>query len=162
MRFDWARIRSPEYVVGASSVVLLASMLLLPWYHLPSPTGTHRVDGWNGLSHARWLLLVTVIVGLAAFLLQAAKRAPAVPVTMFMFAGFLGAGSAIWLIVRVLIDPPGGSRMVGGFIGLLAACGIAYGGYASIRAEGIAPGDAPRDIPKVDPSASPPSSRAES
>ena len=174
MRFDWARIRLPEYIVGASSVVLLASMLLLPWYHLKSLSTVRgpgfvglrfeitRVDGWNGLSHARWLLLATVVVGLAAFLLQAARRPPAVPVAMFLLAGILGGASVAWLIYRVLIDPPGGSRMVGGFVGLLAAGGIAYGGYASLRSEGIAPGDAPQDIPTVDLSSLPPSSSAES
>ena len=153
MRFDWARIRLPEYVIGAGSAVLLASMLLLPWYHLRTLTGIHRVDGWNGLSHARWLLVVTVAVGFAAFLFQAARRAPAIPVTLSLFAGFLGAASAAWLIYRVLIDPPGSSRMVGGFVGLAGACAIAVGGYLSVRTEGIAPSDAPQDIPTLDLSA---------
>ena len=162
MSFDWARIRLPEYLIGAGSVALLASMLLLPWYRLtsvvavPGPhavilrLGLRTVDGWNGLNHARWLILVTVVVGVATFLLQAARRAPAVPVTMSLVAGVLGGATAAWLIYRVLIEPPGGSRRIGGFVGLLSACLIAYGGYASLRLEGIAPSDAPSDIPTVD------------
>ena len=55
----------------------------------------------------------------------------------------------MWLIYRVLISPPGGSRDLGGIIGLLSALAITYGGYASLRLEGIAPADGPGEIPTV-------------
>lgn len=138
-----SRLRWPEWLIGAGSAVLLASMLLLPWY-------AHSVDGWNGLRHSRWLIVVTVAFGLAAGLVQAGRRAPAVPVTMTMLAGALGGLTVLWLIYRVLISPPGASRMVGGFIGLAASAAIAYGGWRSMRLDGISEADGPGEIPVVD------------
>ncbi len=140
-----ARVRWPEWLIAAGSAVLLASMLALPWY-------AHSVNGWNGLRHSGWLLVVSAGTGLALLVLQAALRAPAVPVTITLFAALLGGASVVWLIYRVLISPPGGDRLAGGFIGLLGAAAIAYGGWRSLRLEGIAEGDAPPAIPTVDPS----------
>jgi hypothetical protein len=156
MRFVISRLRWPEWVIGAGALLLLAAMLLLPWYELTQASGgagpkyyiTVSVDGWNGLHNARWLLLVTSLLGLAAFVTQATRRAPAVPVTLCLFASLLGGLSGLWLIYRVLINPPGG-REIGGWIGLIAACAIAYGGFESLRMEGIAPSDAPAEIPTI-------------
>jgi hypothetical protein len=156
MRFEPSRVRWPEWTVGAGSMLLLGSVLLLPWYQLSEsspPPGpryfiTYSLDGWNGLHSARWLLLVTIVTGLALLFFQATRRAPAIPVTFSLLAALIGALAALWLIYRVLIDPPGG-RQLGGWIGLLGACAIAYGGYRSLRLEGISPADAPPEIPTV-------------
>jgi hypothetical protein len=152
MGFDASRIRWPEWVVGGAGAVLAASMLLLPWFTLVSvagpPGAAHKVDGWDGLQHGRWLLLVTIVLALAALIAQATRRPPAVPVTLAVLASWLGGLSVAWLIYRVIIDPPGG-RAVGGWIGLIAAAAIAYGGYRSVRLEGIADRDAPHDIPMI-------------
>lgn len=157
MRLRASRLRWPEWLIGAGGVVLLAAMLLLPWYQLTLASGgagpkyyvPQKVDGWHGLSNSHWLLVVTILVALATAFFQAQRRAPAIPVTLSLFASLLGGASVLWLIVRVVIDPPGG-REIGGWIGLLAAAAIAYGGYASLRAEGIAREDAPAEIPTVD------------
>jgi hypothetical protein len=149
-----SRLRWPEWLIGAGSAVLLASMLALHWY-------AHSTDGWHGLRHARWLVAVTVAVGFLAVVAQASRQAPAVPVTLTLFAMLLGGLTVLWLIYRVLISPPGGDRMAGGFIGLAGACAVAYGSWRSLRTEGIAPEDAPSEIPVVDPHRRPPDQRPE-
>jgi hypothetical protein len=151
-----SRLRWPEWLIGAGGVVLLAAMVLMPWYTLtlssrpPGPVYLvpQQLDGWHGLKIAHWLLVLTVLVALAVAFFQAQRRAPALPVSLTVFALILGAVSTLWLIVR-LIDPPGG-RGIGGWIGLLGAAAVAYGGYASLRMEGIAPVDAPTQIPTID------------
>jgi hypothetical protein len=157
MRFDRTRLRRPELIVGIGGLALLGSMLLLPWYSLRSVSGPPAplylikisVDGWNGLRDAHWLLLVTILVAFGLVFFQAARRAPAIPVVFSMLTAVLGGLTVVWLIYRVLIGPPGGGREIGGFIGLLAALAITYGGYASLRLEGIAPADGPGAIPIV-------------
>ena len=157
MRFDRTRLRRPEWIVGIGGVVLLGSMLLLPWYSLTSVSGPPgpqyfiktSVDGWHGLRHGHWLLLVTILMAFALVFFQVTQRSPAVPVTLSLFVAVLGGATVLWLIYRVLISPPGDSREAGGFIGLLGALAIAYGGYASLRLEGIAPADGPGEIPIV-------------
>jgi hypothetical protein len=138
-------------------VLLLAAMLLVPWYTLTLTSGPagpqyfipQQVDGWHGLTVGRWVLLLTVLVALATAFFQAQRRAPALPATLAVLAGPLGVLSALWLIVAVLIDPPGG-RGIGGWIALLASVAIAYGAYASARMEGVAPEDGPTEIPTID------------
>jgi hypothetical protein len=144
-----SRLRRGEWLVGAGSLVLLASMVVIPSFR-----PTHQaalVDGWRGLSHARWLIVVTIAAGLALVLLQAARRGPALPVTFSLLVMLLGGVSVLWLIYRVLVSPPAGSRDVGGIVALVSACAITFGGWASLRQEGIAPEDQPHEIPTVDP-----------
>lgn len=157
MSFDASRIRWPEWVVGVGGALLLASMLLLPWFALatysgppgpPVPGAPNKVDGWNGLTHGRWLVILAVLLALAAIISQARRRAPALPVTLVLLASWIGGLTFLYLIYRVIISPPGG-REPGGWIGLIAAGAVAYGGYRSVRMEGIAAQDAPLDIPVV-------------
>ena len=157
MRLDPKRLRRPEWIVGVGGLVLLAAMLLFSWYtrsSVSAPPGPqfvvkYSVDGWNGLSDAHWLLLVTVLSALGLAYFQASRRSPAIPVAFSLLAAVLGGLSTLWLIYRVLISPPGGSAGFGAILGLLSALAITYGGYASLRLEGIAPRDAPAEIPTV-------------
>jgi len=128
-------------------VVLLASMLALPWYR--GPRGS--LSGWASLTNLRWVLLACVVAALATWLVQAALRAPAVPVAVTLLAALLGSLTTILLLYRVLADPPGGTRKVGGFVALVGGLAVAYGGWRSLRTDGISARDAPADIPTVDP-----------
>jgi hypothetical protein len=152
------RIRWPERLAGVSAVVLLVALLLFSWFTFPPRAsgglgpkyyvvGTSE-DGWHGLAHAHWLLLVTVLAALGLVLFQAARPAPPVPVTFSLLVMLLGGLSTLWLIIRVLLDPPGG-RDFGGWLGLFSAAVLTWAGYMSVRIEGIAPQDTPQDIPTI-------------
>jgi hypothetical protein len=152
------RIRWPERVVGGSAAVLLAAMLFLSWFTFP-PRASGGVgpkyyvvgnseDGWHGLAHAHWLLLATILAAFALVLFQASRPAPPVPVTFSLLVMVLAALSTVWLVVRVVLDPPAG-RNFGGWFGLISAVVLTWAGYASVRVEGIAPEDMPQEIPTV-------------
>jgi hypothetical protein len=157
MRFNPKRLRSGEVIAGVAALVLLLSMLLMSWYGLRGRTGppgsriavTLDESGWNGLSHVRWLLLVSVAAALGLLVLQATRRAPALPAAFSVIVTVLATLSALALIYRVLISAPG-SRLLGAFVGLVSGVALLYGGYRSLREEGIAEGDAPTDIPVVE------------
>lgn len=144
MSFDLRRLHRGEWAVAAGAVMLLVSLLVLPWYANP-----RTVTGWNDLTHFRWLAVLTL--GLAAGLLffQATRRAPALGVTLAVFVAIFGALTVAWLIYRVGISPDGGRR-VGGWIGLAGALAITYGGISSMRRQGIEDSDAAA-IRTVDP-----------
>jgi hypothetical protein len=143
MRLD--RLRWPEWLIATSGVLLLVAILALPWYQ-----GSHgSLNGWHGVTHLRWVLVVTVALALIAALAQAALRSPAIPVTLTLFAGFAGAASVVVLIYRVLADPPGGSRQAGGFVALVGALGILYASWESLRTDGVAEADGPGEIPVI-------------
>jgi hypothetical protein len=143
------RLRRGEWIVGVSSVVLLVSMFALTWFDVPHSEKTQ--NGWDSLSHARWLLIITIAAGFVLVYVQASRSSPAIPVTTSLLVAVLGALSVLWLIYRLFISPAG-DRQAGAYVGLVAAAGIAFGGFLSVRDEGIAPADAPA-VPTVDPSA---------
>lgn len=139
------RLRSGELIAGASGAALLVFLFALPWYHVNgtfAPTlalGLHARSSWTGwqaLTYVRWLLLVTALAALALAYFQAVERAPAIPVTLAVIATVLGALSMLALIARVIDTPLNDlNRQAGIYLGLAAAIGITYGGFASMREE---------------------------
>lgn len=77
----------------------------------------------------RWLSLVTGMSALALSYTQATRRAPALPVALSVVVTALGATTAAGLLRRSFFGS-GATRS-----GLLAALGVAAGGYASMRQE---------------------------
>jgi hypothetical protein len=143
--------------VGASAVVLLASMFVLKWYgpsaSRPGVGAPPSVNGWNGLSHLRWLILLTVVCGLALVYFQTTRRAPAVPVSFSVIAFVFGLLSSLALIYRVLINQPGPDSLIeskgGAFVGLVSALVLTWGAYLSMRQEGTLERDGPGEIEVV-------------
>jgi prepilin signal peptidase PulO-like enzyme (type II secretory pathway) len=145
MDFDPARVRRGEVLAAAAAVLLLVFLFAGKWY------GGHRGasrTGWEALTDLRWLLVVTTVAAFVLVLAQMTRRAPAVPVTLSLLVTLLGLITVLALIYRVLINAPAGEQ-AGAYLGLLSAIALAYGGYLSIRQEGIARRDAPADIPLV-------------
>jgi hypothetical protein len=143
------RLRGPEWLIATGGVLLLVAMLALPWFHARPGS----VNGWHGITNLRWVLVVTVALALGTGLAQLTRRSPAIPVTLTLFAGLAGIASLVVLIYRVLASPPGGSRLAGGFVGLVAAIAIVYGAWRSLRSDSAPEADTPRDIPVVRPTA---------
>ena len=156
--FESARLRRGEWIAGAGGLVLLASMLLIPWYGLTRGSSgrgpvffvAYNVDGWNGLTHGHWVMVLTIIVAFALVYLQGTRKSPALPVTLSLFVTILGVISTLWLLYRDFISTAG-SLKLGAIIGLLSALAVAVGGWASLHMDGIATRDAPAEIPTVSP-----------
>jgi hypothetical protein len=160
MRFQPSRLRGGEFVAGAGAVILLLLMFLTPWYGLsgelgrtPSALGASTsVNAWNSLSVLRWLMLLTILAGIALAVLQGTQRAPALPVTLSVIATVLGALTVLALIYRVLINVPGPDSTLdaqaGAYLGLIAAGLLTGGGFRSLRVEDP-PGAMDASIPMV-------------
>jgi hypothetical protein len=150
MEFEFSRLRRGELIAGVSGIVLLASLLLASWYGSSAAAsvlgGSSSASGWSTLSVLRWLILIDALTAVALALSQAARRAPAIPVSLSVISTVIGALTVLALIYRVLINPPGPDNLIdqrfGAVVGLLAAIALVYGAFTSLRKEGIAPGDA--------------------
>ncbi len=159
MKFDPSRLRRGELIAGGGAVVLALALFVLPFYGVSStfaPTLASEgqattFDGWDGLLHLRWLVLIAVLAGLALVFFQATRRAPAIPVTLSLVVTVLGLLTSAALLWRVVIDPPGGDLDVrwGGYVALAASLALFYGGYLSLRREGLSERDARTDIETV-------------
>jgi hypothetical protein len=138
--------------VAASGLLLLVLMFVLKWYGpraiVKGHFATGSVNGWHGLPHLRWLMLVTIAAALFLLLVQATRPAPAVPLTMSVIVTLLGVAAFVWLGYRVLISVPPHQK-VAPYLGLVCVLGIVFGGYLSMRDEGIGARDEPADIPTV-------------
>ena len=144
MDFDPGRLRRGELLAGAGAVLLLVFMLAGKWYGRGGGSRT----GWEALTSLRWLLAVTIAAAFALVLAQITRRPPAIPVTLSLIVALLGPISVLALIYRVLINAPA-HEQVGAYLALVSAVGLAYGGYLSLREEGISRRDAPREFPVV-------------
>ena len=142
--------------------MLLAIVLFaLPWYGFKpavSPVAgtlglSTSFNGWQSLSHTRWLLVLTILAAVALAYFQATRRAPAIPVTLSVIVTALGLVSLLALIYRVLINVPGPDSILqakaGAYVGLLCAVGVLIGAILSMRQEGISPHDAPAEIETI-------------
>jgi hypothetical protein len=158
--FELSRLRRGEVIAGSSALLLVVFMFVLPWYGVKAPLGWTAATlgvrisftGWDALTHMRWLLLITPLAALALAYFQATRRAPAIPVSLSVILTVLATVTALMLIYRVLISVPGSGALhprAGAYLGLLSALGILYGGFQSMRQEGISPRDAPSEIETV-------------
>jgi hypothetical protein len=159
LQFDPSRLRRGELIAGGGAVVLVLALFVLPFYGvtstfaptLASESQPTSFDGWNSMAEIRWLVLVASLVAFALVWFQATRRAPAIPVTASVFVTLLGLLTALALVWRLLIDPPGGVLEVryGGYLALAASLAMFYGGYRSMRQEGLSERDARTDVETV-------------
>jgi hypothetical protein len=141
------RLRQGALITAGSALLLLVVMFATKWYgvdEIPGRVatrtqGTHAANAWNALSIVRWLMLATIIVAIGSVLLHGSQRTHGSKTNTGPLVAVLGSITAAVLIYRVLIDLPSpGSvvdQKVGAIIGVIAAIGIAFGGYESMLEE---------------------------
>jgi hypothetical protein len=145
--------------LSAVSALLLFVFMFFDWFGVevsgvPGFGGDVSGAGgsaWDALDVIPIFLMLAIVaaIGVAVIRLTDADLEP--PISLNAIVSALGI-LAVLLILYRIIDPPGGgdyggvsvdtTLKFGIFLGLLAAAGIAYGGYSAMREEGITFGDA--------------------
>jgi hypothetical protein len=147
---DADRLRTGELIAGVSAVALLIIMFL-PWFGLGGAAGealeqaqdlglAPEVDtsanAWQSFDFIDLVLLVTIVVAAGLAIATMAAQTVALPVAASSITAGLGILSTLLVLYR-LVDPPfDASRKFGAFLGLIAAAGIAYGGWRAMQEEG--------------------------
>jgi uncharacterized membrane protein YhaH (DUF805 family) len=150
---DADRLSTGEKIAGASAVLLFVFMFF-EWFSIDISGGqglfniSEGLSAWEAFSTIDIVLLVTVVaaVGVAIVRLTDAVFEP--PVSLNAIVAILG-GISVLLILYRIVDPPVGDDVpgldvgpaIGIFLGLIAAAGIAYGGYRAMQEEGTSFGD---------------------
>src|SRR5260221_2398866 len=144
--------------ISAVSAVLLFVFMFFDWFGVkvsgvPGFSGDITGSGgsaWDALDVIPIFLMLAIVVaiGVAVIRLTDADLEP--PISLNAIVAALG-GLAVLLILYRIISPPnfgsfGGVTVdatlkFGIFLGLIAAAGIAYGGYSAMREEGATLGD---------------------
>ena len=155
---DLDKLSSGEKIAGVSSILLFIFMFF-EWFGA-EVTGVGGFSGSvPGESHSAWgaldfipiILLITIVAALVMAGTRLADSAFEPPVPMSTIVTVLGVISVLLILFRI-VDPPsfrdfGGVSVdatlsLGIFLGLIAAGGIAFGGYSTMKEEGITFGDA--------------------
>ncbi|MFN8161302.1 MAG: hypothetical protein U0R52_09715 [Solirubrobacterales bacterium] len=145
---DVSRLSRGEQIAGVSAVALFIFMFL-DWFGLSGQVntvvGSFGVDtsfnAWDSFDFIDLFLLLTVVVTVIAVGMAASSTEAAFPMSSAVTV--LGGISVLLILFRI-IDPPadGLSLKFGIFLGLIAAVGIAAGGYMTMQEEGTSFSDA--------------------
>jgi len=173
---DTSRISFGEMVAAASGAVLIFVMFVFDWFGYEDVPG--GANAWEWMSFLDIVLFLCALTAIVMVALRAAGDMPQLPAPAGTIVGGAGALAAVIILFRLLIpgDGPGeelaeavgvnldATRKIGLFLGLIAAGGIAYGGYTAVdeRASGAAPGTGasppPPPPPSPPPASEPPAS----
>ena len=94
------------------------------------------VSAWDAFDFIKIVMLLTIIAAIAMAVMSAMGTAVNLPVAMSAIVAGLGILTTLLVLYRI-IDPVGGlDRSYGLFLGLIAAAGIAYGGWRAMEDEG--------------------------
>ena len=151
---DADRLSLGEKIAGASAVLLFIFMFF-DWFSIDISGGeglfnlSEGLNAWESFDLIDIILMITVLVAVAVAVMRLTDAIFEPPFSVNAAVAILGALSVLLILYRI-VDPPGPGedipgveigRALGVFLGLLAAAGVAYGGYRAMQEEGTSFGD---------------------
>jgi hypothetical protein len=120
-------------LVGAGSGLGLLVVSFLPWYS----AGGQDATAWQAFTVVDLFIAAAVAAALSVGLCVLFRISVSYPVAGSTVTAMFGA-IALVLIIWRLLDPPaeGLDREVGAWLGLIAATGVAIGGYLGMQQPG--------------------------
>lgn len=146
------RLSNGEKIAAGAALQLLVFMFL-DWFRGENPDvllfGVER-NAWEPLGFIRIVLATTIAVALGVAVLRLTNAVRQSPLWAHALIVILGAVSTFLILFRILYPPDLGSlRDVSGivviegtvqlaaFLGLLAAAGVAFGGWRALQEDGV-------------------------
>jgi hypothetical protein len=138
---DLRRLRTGEWVTGASGLVL-AVALFLPWYE--------DVTGWEAFTVLDLILALLALAALSVPIVTAGHRVPALPLALQSLTALYGLLCVVLVLIRVL-NLPGDAhgREPGLWIALAAVLGVTAGALLAMRDERRSPAGRHTDLTGV-------------
>ena len=135
------KLRYGEKWAGISALALFG-VLFTHWFGV---VGRGYVSGWDYLG---WFTLalcaLSILAGLALPAAFATRESPVLPQLVAVVTLIVGTLTVIAILIENLAQPGGAIVLSGWWLGLLAAFGVARGGYLSMHDEYL------QDVPMPD------------
>ncbi|HEY7456207.1 MAG TPA: hypothetical protein VH703_02940 [Solirubrobacterales bacterium] len=138
--------------ISAASGILLFVFMFFDWFGVevtgvPDFSGTVTGGGsaWDALDVIPLFLMLAIVVAVGVGVARLTDADLEPPVSLNTIVAALGGLAALLILYRILFPPDFGAfggvsvdatLKFGIFLGLIAALGIAYGGYSAMREEG--------------------------
>ncbi len=147
---DVDRVGRGERIAAISAIVLFLLMILVDWFGAPGDvadvaeafgadidTGANAFQAFDLID---LVLLLTVIAAVGVAVIAANASDINLPVAGSAIVAALGILSVVLILYRIIDPPSGADRELGVFLGLIAAGGVAYGGWVGMEEEGTSLG----------------------
>jgi hypothetical protein len=145
--------------IAAVSAILLFVFMFFDWFGVeisgvPGFSGDVSGSGgsaWDALDVIPIFLMLAIVAAIGVAIIRLTDADIELPVSLNSVVAALGGLAVLLILFRIIFPPDFGSfggvevdatLKLGIFLGLLAAAGIAYGGYSAMREEGMTFGDA--------------------
>jgi hypothetical protein len=155
---DLDKLSTGEKIAGVSGVLLFIFMFF-DWFSVEvsggngvfSASASAGGSAWDALDVIPIILLIAVLAAIIVVALRLTDAVFEPPVSVNAVVAVLGIISVLLILYRIINPPDAGSVPglsvdvnveVGIFLGLIAAAGIAYGGYRAMQEEGTTFADA--------------------
>jgi hypothetical protein len=147
---DVAALRRGELIAAISGVALFIIMFLSWFGGSIEVEGVGEVDlglaeavgvdttfnAWQAFDFIDIVLLLTVIVAVGLAVMAAAGSSVNLPVAASALTAGFGILATLLILYRIIDPPFGAGREYGVYLGLIAAAGIAIGGWMAMQEEG--------------------------
>jgi hypothetical protein len=175
---DLTRLTQGEKIAAVSGIALILIMFIFKWFGLEVGVAGFTAEGsrnaWGSYGFIDIVLFVTVAAAIGLALISASQTEVGLPVAASAVVAGLGILSVVLIIISIISPPDFGvegsgidhTRKIGVWLGLIAAIGIAYGGWRAMQEEGTSfgeqadrfrgPDEGPGAAPPPPPSAPPP------
>jgi hypothetical protein len=169
---DLTRLTQGEKIAGVSGIALILIMFIFKWFGLKAGVAGFSVEGsrnaWGSYGFIDIVLFITVVAAVGLALISASETEVGLPVALSAVVAGLGVLSVVLIVISIISPPDFGAgdisgidhtRKIGVWLGLIAAIGVAYGGWRAMQEEGTSFGgeaDRFRGPPDEGPGAGPP------
>lgn len=147
---DVNRLGRGEKIAAVSAIALLLIMFIFSWFGLDAQGGIDLggANAWESFGLIDLILFITVVAAIALAAMRANAQSVELPVSPAAIVAGLGILSVILVLFRIISPPDFGlgdlidvggnevTRKIGVFLGLIAAGGVAYGGYEAMQEQG--------------------------
>ncbi len=152
---DLGRLSNGEKIAGVSAILLFVFMFF-HWFGVKLSNTSNLLfaiqsiepgkSAWEVLDYIPIFLVVTIIATLSVAALRLMNAVRRTPIPVNAVVAILGLVSALLILFRIVAPPvfyteatitSEGAVQFPIFLALLAAAGIAFGGYLAMREEGI-------------------------